>query len=58
MIRLLIEKGAEVNRKRNEDRVTPLHKATWRSTIETMELLIDNGADVNMKRTDGAIALH
>ena len=62
MIRLLIDKGAEVNRKRkganHEDGVTPLHTATWRSTIETMELLIDNGADVNMKRTDGAIALH
>ena len=62
IIRLLIDKGAEVNGKRkaanNEKGVAPLHTATWRSTIETMELLIDNGADVNMKRADGAIALH
>jgi len=62
IIRLLIDKGAEVNGKRkaanHEKGVAPLHTATWRSTIETMELLIDNGADVNMKRADGAIALH
>jgi hypothetical protein len=62
IIRLLIDKGAEVKGKRkaanHEEGVAPLHTATWRSTIETMELLIDNGADVNMKRADGAIALH
>ena len=62
IIRLLIDKGADVNGKRkaadHTNGVTPLHEATWRSTIETMELLIDNGADVNMKRADGAIALH
>ena len=62
IIRLLIDKGADVNGKRkaanHEKGVTPLHEATWRSTIETMELLINNGADVNMKRADGAIALH
>ena len=62
IIRLLIDKGAEVNGKRkaanHEKGVAPLHTATWRSTIETIEFLIDNGADVNMKRADGAIALH
>jgi uncharacterized protein len=62
IIRLLIDKGAEVNGKRkaenNEKGLAPLHTATWRSTIETIEFLIDNGADVNMKRADGAIALH
>ena len=40
IIRLLIDKGADVNGKRkaadHTNGVTPLHEATWRSTTETM----------------------
>jgi len=52
-VKLLIEKGADVNVKNNNGR-TPLHLAL---TIEKMKLLLNAGANINEKKPNGDTVL-
>jgi ankyrin repeat protein len=57
LVKLLIEKGADVNAKTNDD-ATPLHVAANNDNLELVKLLIENDADVNAKTNKGATPLH
>jgi len=50
--KLLIKKGADVNRRGDYGGNTALIEAIWGGHIEFVELLIVNGADVNAKSQD------
>jgi ankyrin repeat protein len=54
---VLLDRGADVNAKRNDD-TTPLHLAASRGRTEIVKLLLDRGADVNAKDTQGSTPLH
>jgi ankyrin repeat protein len=56
VVRLLIEKGANVNATRYGE--TPLHSAAEGGNAETAKLLIEKGADVNAKDDNGETPLH
>jgi ankyrin repeat protein len=56
-IQALLEKGADVNAKRN-DGWTPLHWASCENHIEIAELLIEKGADVDAKDNENWTPLH
>jgi hypothetical protein len=56
MVKLLVDKGADVNAKDEEEK-TPLHHAAWYQP-DMAELLLDNGTDVNAKDKQGLTALH
>ena len=67
IVKLLIEKGAEINLKDKKGRVyfkiikitiikqIPLHFATSNGYIEIIKLLIENGADINLKNIWGEV---
>lgn len=55
-VKLLIEKGADINAKDN-DGWTPLHHAVGAGNVEVVQLLIEKGADVNAKGKEGGTAL-
>ena len=48
-IKLLVDKGADVNRKTHYNKVTPLHEAAENNNTEAVRLLLDNGVDINLK---------
>ena len=52
MARLLIDRGAKVNKRKN-DGWTPLHLAAYNNRLKLAQLLIDNGADKNVKTNRG-----
>ena len=51
-MRLLIERGADLNRRDFPDNATPLHFAAMHGDLETIRLLVEAGADVNGKGDD------
>ncbi|NJL57494.1 hypothetical protein HC928_21960 [bacterium] len=53
LIQLLLEKGADVNRKSSQYGTTPLHEAILSANSEAVDLLIAAGADVNVKDSSG-----
>ncbi|MEM7595201.1 MAG: ankyrin repeat domain-containing protein [Cyanobacteria bacterium P01_A01_bin.83] len=55
LIKLLIERGADINIQGGRYQETPLHKATSKSTAE---LLLVNGAKVNAQNKNGGTPLH
>ena len=54
---LLVERGADVNRKNFPWQNTPLHIAAFRGNANIVQLLLKNGADVNAVQENGATPL-
>ncbi|PIO01245.1 hypothetical protein COT60_01450, partial [Candidatus Pacearchaeota archaeon CG09_land_8_20_14_0_10_30_9] len=52
MVKLLVDKGAEINTKDTEG-VTPLMDAVGLGSYETVNYLISKGADINVKDNGG-----
>ena len=52
IVKLLFEKGADVNAKDTTDDTITLWRASDNGHTEVVKLLLENGADVNVKRTD------
>ena len=44
----LLEKGADVNARRNEDGVTPLIAASAQGHVDVVRALLEKGADVDV----------
>ena len=57
MVKLLLEKGANVNAKDNGNGAPPLIIAALAGHKEVAEMLIGKGADVNAKDNEGNTAL-
>ncbi len=57
ILKLLIEKGADVNNKARSGE-TVLYWAATYGKMSTLQLLVDNGADVNIATDKGVTALH
>jgi ankyrin repeat protein len=55
--RLLIERGADLNRRDFPDNAAPLHFAAAHGDLETMRLLVEAGADVNCKGDDHEVGV-
>ncbi len=62
MIQLLLEAGADVDKKSKGVGNTPLHMVAWISSElqrkKVLEYLLDNNADPNIQNKDGEILLH
>jgi ankyrin repeat protein len=56
-IRLLIERGADLNRRDFPDNAAPLHFAAAHGDLETIGLLVDAGADLEGKGDDYGIGV-
>jgi hypothetical protein len=46
VLRLLLERGADVNAQANDNGFTPLHRASVNGALEVVRLLLEHGADV------------
>jgi len=58
-VKLLIEKGADVNQPSNNAwQVQPLHSAVASRNLETVTLLLQQGADINATQQHGFTPLH
>ena len=57
VVKLLLERRADVNVKKIDTGVTALMMASHEGHTEVVKLLLDKGADVNVKDTDGVTAL-
>ncbi len=47
----LIDRGADINARRESDGATPLHCASWNGHSATAVALIDRGADIGSRRS-------
>ncbi|MBV9561478.1 MAG: ankyrin repeat domain-containing protein [Bradyrhizobium sp.] len=56
-IRLLIERGADLDRRDFPDNAAPLHFAAAHGDLETIRLLVDAGADIEGKGDDYAVGV-
>lgn len=56
MIELLVQNGADVNKKDNNG-TTNLHYSTYLGDGKTVEILVHNFADVNIENENGETAL-
>ena len=57
VIRLLLERGADVNSRADDDGFTPLHRASSYGSLEVVRLLLEHGADVEAVNRDGKTPL-
>jgi hypothetical protein len=57
VLRLLLEYGADVNSRADDDGFTPLHRASAGGALEVVRLLLEHGADVEAISVDGGTAL-
>jgi ankyrin repeat protein len=57
-VKFLIGKGADVNKKRAINGLSPLFEAGFNANYEMAAYLIDNGADVNIENFDGQSVLY
>jgi ankyrin repeat protein len=53
VLRLLLERGADVNARAAHDGSTPLHRASAWWALEVVRLLLEHGADVEAANVDG-----
>ena len=58
MVRVLIEKGIDINKTDEYDGKNALHFASSEGHKEIVKLLIEKGIDINQKEEDGWNALH
>lgn len=58
LVRLLIDRGADVNARTREDAVTPLHYAASAANPGAVAALLERGASVNAANTWGETPLH
>jgi hypothetical protein len=57
VVRLLLERGADVHSRADDDGFTPLHRASEYGALEIVRLLLEHGADVEAVSVDGKTAL-
>jgi ankyrin repeat protein len=57
VLRLLLERGADVNARADKGGLTPLHEASRYGVVEVVRLLLEHGADVEAVAVDGKTAL-
>ncbi|KAF8495913.1 hypothetical protein F5888DRAFT_1924915 [Russula emetica] len=57
VLRFLLEHGADVNARADDDGFTPLHRASSYGALEVVRLLLEHGADVEAVSVDGKTAL-
>ncbi|KAH9040872.1 ankyrin repeat protein [Lactarius deliciosus] len=56
--RLILERGADVNKQRRNDHCTALNSASYRRKIDVVQLLLEHGASTNVEASTGATPLH
>lgn len=57
IVKILINSGADVNKKVPERNLTPLYGATMNGDLDVVTLLVDNGAKINIKDDQGTAPL-
>lgn len=58
IVKLLIDKGADININAKEYGLTPLHRAAERNHAEIIKILLDNGANIDVKDKNGITPLY
>ena len=56
-LRLLLERGADVNSRADDDGCTPLHRASEHGVLQIVRLLLEHGADIGAVNRNGKTAL-
>ncbi|KAH9040898.1 hypothetical protein EDB83DRAFT_2524230 [Lactarius deliciosus] len=58
VVRLLLERGADVNKQRRNDHCMALHSASYWRKIGVVQLFLEHGASTNVEASTGATPLH